>query len=136
VLSEKAKLPEVERALDAELDALAKAPMSAAELERVKRRVRAGFVFGLETTLRRAVELGEFEVYWGDARGIAAELDRYLAVTAAEVQAAVAKYLVKERRVVIEVNPAPKSPPPPGTPPPPTGSAAPAPAGKAKGGTP
>jgi predicted Zn-dependent peptidase len=134
VLSEKAKLGDVERALDLELEALAKAPMSAAELERVKRRVRASFVFGLETTLRRAVELGEFEVYWGDARGIAAELDRYLAVTAAEVQAAVAKYLGKERRVVIEVHPAPKAPPSTATPAAPKTPAS--PAGKAQGGTP
>jgi predicted Zn-dependent peptidase len=135
VLSEKAKLPEVERALDAELDALVKAPMSAAELERVKRRVRAGFVFGLETTLRRAVELGEFELYWGDARGLASELERYLAVTAAEVQAAAAKYLVKERRVVIAVNPAPK-PAAPAAPAAATpGTSAPSPS-KAQGGAP
>jgi zinc protease len=108
VLTEKAQLPEVERALDDELALLARKPVSATELERVKRRVRASFVFGLETTLRRAVELGEYEVYWGDARGIAAELERYLAVTALDVQTAVAKYLGKERRTVLEVVPAPK----------------------------
>jgi hypothetical protein len=102
--------------------------MSAAELERVKRRVRAGFVFGLETTLRRAVELGEFELYWGDARGIASELGRYLAVTAADVKAAAAKYLKKERRVVIEVMPLAKAPAtaaPPSTTAPPTTTGAP-----------
>jgi predicted Zn-dependent peptidase len=128
VLSEKAKLADVERALDTELAALANTPMSAAELERVKRRVRAGFVFGLETTLRRAVELGEFELYWGDARGIASELGRYLAVTAADVKAAAAKYLKKERRVVIEVMPLAKAPAtaaPPSTTAPPTTTGAP-----------
>jgi predicted Zn-dependent peptidase len=113
VLSEKAKLSEVERALDDEIAAVVKTPMSAAELERVKRRVRSSFVFGLETTLRRAVELGEFEVFWGDARGIASELDHYLAVSADDVQKAAAKYLGKERRVVIEVAPASKAPNPP-----------------------
>jgi predicted Zn-dependent peptidase len=118
VLSEKAKLPEAERALDAELDRLAKAPMSAAELARLKQRTRASFVLGLETTLRRAVELGEFETFWGDARGIASELDRYLAVTAADVQSAAQKYLTKERRVVIEVLPAAKPAGPPTGPPP------------------
>ena len=141
VLSEKAKLADVERALDDELAALAKTPMSAAELERVKRRVRASFVFGLETTLRRAVELGEFELYWGDARGIASELEHYLAVTAADVKAAAAKYLTKERRVVIEVTPPPKAAPQPNAPAATTPAAAtppsPAPAApKSKGGTP
>ena len=135
VLTEKAQLPEVERALDDELALLAKKPMSPAELERVKRRVRASFVFGLETTLRRAVELGEFEVAWGDARGIASELERYLAVTALEVQTAAAKYLTKERRVVLEVVPSPKPAAAAAAPAPPTPAPKP-PAPKTPGATP
>jgi predicted Zn-dependent peptidase len=141
VLSEKAKLPEVERALDDEIATLGRTPMSAAELERVKRRVRSSFVFGLETTLRRAVELGEFELFWGDARGIASELERYLSVSAADVQKAAAKYLGKERRVVIEVTPAPKpaaaaSAPAETTTPPAAPPGPPAATPKAPGGTP
>ncbi len=128
ILSERAKLGEVEKALDAELATLAKAPPSEAELARVRRRLRASYVFGMQTNMRRAIELGEYELYWGDARGIARELEHYLAVTAADVQRVVAKYLKNDNRCVIEIAPPPGATAP-GTPPPaaaaPPGAAAP-----------
>jgi len=105
VLSEKAKLKDVEKALDGELAKLAKTAPSAAELERVKRRLRASFVFGLQTNLRRAVELGEYELYWGDARGISRELEHYMAITPQDVQRVAAKYLTQGNRVVLEIAP-------------------------------
>jgi predicted Zn-dependent peptidase len=105
VLSEKAKLAQVEKALDGQIERLSKAAPAPAELERIKRRLRASFVFGLQTNLRRAVELGEYEVYWGDARGFARELERYLAVTPADVQRVAAKYLTKNNRCVLEIAP-------------------------------
>ena len=111
VLDERAKLEDVEKKLDAEIAALRKTPPSAAELTRVKQRIESSFVFGLEPTLSRAVELGEYELFWGDARGIARELSHYQNVTGAEVQAAVARYLTDERRVVLEVVPKTKAKP-------------------------
>jgi zinc protease len=107
VLSEKAKLKDVEKAIDAELGKLAQKPPSTTELDRVKRRLRASFVFGMQTNLRRAVELGEYELYWGDARGIARELERYLAVTPADVMRVAAKYLAAGNRCVLEIAPPP-----------------------------
>jgi predicted Zn-dependent peptidase len=105
ILSEKAKLKDVERALDAEIARVTKAPPSAAELDRIKRRLRASFVFGMQTNLNRAVQLGEYELYWGDARDIARELERYLAVTPADVQRVAQKYLVSDNRCVVEIAP-------------------------------
>ncbi|HEY3493573.1 MAG TPA: pitrilysin family protein [Polyangiaceae bacterium] len=105
VLAERATLPVVARELDAELERLRKSPPSAAELARVKQRLESIFVFGLEATMNRAVELGEYELFWGDARGLARELSHYQAVTAEQVQAAAARYLGPERRVVLEVLP-------------------------------
>jgi len=106
VLSEKAKLADVQKALDAEIARLTKKAPSQAELDRVKRRLRASFVFGMQTNLRRAVELGEYELYWGDARDISRELERYLAVTPADVQRVAAKYLTDDNRCVLEIAPA------------------------------
>jgi zinc protease len=88
-----------------------KKPPSAAELTRLKQRLRSSFVFGLESTLSRAVELGEYELYWGDARNIARELEHYEAVTAADIQAAAARYLTDDRRVVVEITPKPRTTP-------------------------
>jgi zinc protease len=111
VLAERADLPTVERALDAELDRIRKKPPSEAEVARLKKQLRSSFVFGLESSLSRAMELGEYELFWGDARGIAHELAKYQAVTAKDMQAAAARYLVDARRVVVEVTPKPRSTP-------------------------
>lgn len=111
VAAERSDLPTVEKALDQELDRVRKKPPSAAELTRLKQRLRSSFVFGLESTLSRAVELGEYELYWGDARNIARELEHYEAVTAADIQAAAARYLTDDRRVVVEITPKPRTTP-------------------------
>jgi predicted Zn-dependent peptidase len=106
VLTEKAKLPEVEKLVEAELENLGKKPAPAAELAKVKRRIRSSFVFGLQTNLSRATRLGEYESYFGDARLLARELAQYQAVTAEQIQQAVKKYLGPERRQLVEVLPA------------------------------
>ncbi len=116
-LTTRAKLPTIERELDAAVRELADKGPSAAELERVKNRMRTRFLFGLEANLSRATRLGEFEVFWGDARLFTRELDAYLAVTRERVQAAAAKYLTNARRNVVTVLPgaqaaAPASKPP------------------------
>jgi zinc protease len=111
VAAERSDLPTVEKALDLELERVRKKPPSAAELTRLKQRLRASFVFGLESTLSRAVELGEYELFWGDARNIARELEHYEAVTAADIQAVAARYLTDERRVTVEILPKPRTKP-------------------------
>jgi predicted Zn-dependent peptidase len=114
VLTEKADLAQVQKLVETEIDKLAKQPAPAAELAKVKRRVRSAFVFGLQTNLSRATRLGEYESYFGDARLLARELGQYQAVTADDIQKAVKKYLGPERRQVVEVLPAeapPAAPP-------------------------
>jgi zinc protease len=106
VLTEKADLSQVQKLVEAEIDKLAKQPAPAAELAKIKRRVRSAFVFGLQTNLSRATRLGEYESYFGDARLLARELGHYQAVTAEDIQKAVKKYLGPERRQVVEVLPA------------------------------
>ncbi len=106
VLTEKSKLIDVEKLVEAELLKLAKTPAPAAELAKVKRRVRSSFVFGLQSNLSRATRLGEYESYYGDARLLSRELSHYQAVTAEDIQQAVKKYLGAERRQLVEVLPA------------------------------
>jgi zinc protease len=105
VLSERAKLPEVQRTIEAEIARLAAAGPSDAELAKAKTRFAAEFVFGLESNLHRATELAEFELYWGDARLLSRELEHYQAVTAVELRDAVRKYLAKARRSTVHVLP-------------------------------
>ena len=54
---------------------------------------------------KRATRLGEFEVFWGDARLVTRELEAYLAVTAADIRKSVNERLSTQRRSVVEVLP-------------------------------
>jgi zinc protease len=129
VLTENAKLPVVEKLVEAELEKLANQPAPAAELAKVKRRIRSSFVFGLQTNLSRATQLGQYESYYGDARLLARELAHYQAVTAEDIQKAAKKYLGAERRQLVEVLPveAPKAAATPAPSTPASAAAAPAP---------
>jgi zinc protease len=106
VLSDKGKLADVEAAIDEALAQLRDAPPSLAELEKAQRQLREKFVFGLQTNLGRAIELGEFESLWGDARQLPGELVHYLEVTPLAVQQAARRYLMNERRSLVEIMPA------------------------------
>jgi predicted Zn-dependent peptidase len=106
ILTEKAKLSDIERAFDEAIERLRRTPPAPAELERVKNRLKHDFAFGLQSNMRRATRLGEYEVFFGDARLLTRDLQAYLDVTAEEVQRAAAQYLVPAQRNVVEVQPA------------------------------
>jgi predicted Zn-dependent peptidase len=93
------------------------------ELDKARNRIRAAFVFGLQSNLQRASHLSEFELYDGNARLLRTELDRYLAVTLEDVRRVAAQYLVATNRTILEViptrgasSPAPSGSPAPGAP--------------------
>jgi zinc protease len=105
--ADKAKVDDVEKAIWAELDDLAKHGPTEQELARAKAKIEHGFVFGLQTNVARAFELAKMEGERGDARLLSRELARYRAVTASEVRAVVAKYLVRGRLAHVRILPKP-----------------------------
>ena len=125
VESDAARL-DVLRAVEAELDALARSGPTDAELDAY----RAGLEASAETAMgradERALRLAEVELSLGDARLLATELPRRAGVTREKIRAAVTRYLVPARRTLVEVlpprdasDPPKKPPPPPSAPPPP-----------------
>jgi predicted Zn-dependent peptidase len=100
----------VAREIDAEFQRLAQNGPTVAELERAQNRLKARFLFGLESNDKRATRLGEFEIFWGDARLLTRELDAYLAVNPREIQKVVREQLSTRRRSVVEVLPVGKKP--------------------------
>jgi len=76
------------------------------ELEKARNRLRSAFIFGLQTNLSRAQRLAEFEMYFGDATLLRDELDRYLAVTADDVQRVARTYFDPTNRTILDVVPA------------------------------
>ena len=105
-LASGAKTETVAKLLDAEIAALAATGPTDAEMAKVRARLEAHFLLGLQSNFQRAQKLAEFELYWGDAALLNGELARYLAVTKDDVKRVVGKYLTKQRRARVEVRPA------------------------------
>jgi predicted Zn-dependent peptidase len=89
------------------MDAIAREGITARELERVHNRVRTYFLVGLQGNMSRAQSFAEFELYFGDAALLTGELDRYLAVTAADIQRVAGQYFAATNRTVLDVIPQP-----------------------------
>jgi predicted Zn-dependent peptidase len=75
------------------------------ELQKAKNRVRSAFVLGLQSNLSRAMRLGEFELYFGDANLLNTEPERYLAVTVEDVKRVAKQYFASTGRTVLDVMP-------------------------------
>ncbi len=104
-LADGARLTDAERATDGIIDALAKDGPSDAEMTKVRNRTEAAFLFGLQSNLHRAIKLGQYEVFYGDARLLNAEPGNYFAVTKDDIKRVVAKYILPTRRSLVEVRP-------------------------------
>jgi predicted Zn-dependent peptidase len=93
-----------------ELKSVAQKGISARELDKAKNRVRAEFVFGLQSNLSRAQHLAEYEVYFGDANLLLSELEHYSAVTADDIKRVAGQYFAPTNRTILDVVPAKASP--------------------------
>ena len=91
--------------IEKELASIADKGVGERELQKAKNRVRASFVLGLQSNMARAMNLGEFELYWGDAALLNEEPALYLAVTAADVQRVAKQYFPASARTVLDVLP-------------------------------
>ena len=96
---------------EAELEKLRQTPVSAAELDRARAILRSSRVRSLQSPMSRAQMITQHEYFDGSAERVNTELDKFLAVTPAQVQAAVQKYMAPSQRSVLEVVPAPKAQP-------------------------
>jgi len=95
-----------------QMETIAREGITARELDKARNLFRRDFVFGLQSNLARARRLAEFEMYDGNAALLRTELDRYLAVSAADVQRVAGQYFRPENRTVLDVVPRPAAPAP------------------------
>ncbi len=96
---------EGQKVVNAELSKVAKSGVTARELEKSKNRLRSAFVFGLQSNMARAMQLAEYELYWGDANLLFAELDQYLEVSREDIQRVAQQYFKASNRTVLNVLP-------------------------------
>ncbi len=104
-LASGARVAQARKIVDGLLSDLARLGPSDEEMKKVRARVQARFLLGLQSNFARAQTLAELELFRGDASLVNEELDKYLAVTKDEVKRVVAKYLTANRRSIVEVKP-------------------------------
>jgi zinc protease len=95
------------KALRREVEALAKAPVSAAELAKVKTQLLTAALVDRQTPHGKGTALGDAILLRGDAKRANDELAELQAVTAADVQRVVRQYLTGAPQVTIEYTQAP-----------------------------
>jgi zinc protease len=97
----------VEAALKAEIARLVKDGVSQTELDRVKAQVLAGQVFQQDSLFYQAMQIGEWTTAGLDYKARDTRYARLKAVTADQVKAVAAKYLVDDRLTVAVLDPQP-----------------------------
>ena len=102
-------LPDVERAIDDELNRLKNEPVTAAELGKARRQIEADLVMSHEEPLQQAMLLGQYETIAvneqvpAEARGyryLDTLIARMQAVTAEDIQRVAAQYFTADNRTV------------------------------------
>ena len=96
-------------AYDAAIESLARTGPKADELERVRSKMRSDWYDQLEIPLGRASTLAHAALLDGDPMRVYSVPDEFNKVTADEVRAFAAKYLVKTNRTIIDRVPVAKS---------------------------
>ncbi len=76
------------------------------ELERARTFLRSEYITSLQSSLHRAQLLGRYELFDGQPELINTDLENFLAVTPAQIQAVAKKCLTPDRRTVLEIRPA------------------------------
>lgn len=89
-------------ALKGEVERLAKGPIAPAELAKVKLQLVTHALEERETPIGKAMALGDAVVYRGDASYANRDLDELAAVTAADVQRVLRRYVLDGKQVTIE----------------------------------
>jgi zinc protease len=100
------KADEAEKAVLAELALVAERGVDAAELDRAKRQIIAGFVYQQQSVESVSHQLGSDYISTGDANFSKSYTRRIEAVSAEQVQAAARKYFTPDRMVVTRMVPA------------------------------
>jgi len=103
------KTEDVEALIYAEIDRLKKEPIADWELQKAKNTTRRNFVNGLQSSLNRAVTIGQYTVYYNEPSLINGRLDKVGAVTKEDVQRVANKYLVDTNRTVVITMPKAKA---------------------------
>ena len=105
------KTEDVEKVIYDEIERLKKEPIADWELQKAKNTTRRNLINSLQSSLSRAVIIGQYTVYYNDPNLINTRLDKVAAVTKEDVQRVANKYLVDTNRTAVITMPKAKAQP-------------------------
>ena len=103
------KTADVEANIYQEIERIKREPIADWELQKAKNGARRSFINNLQSSLSRAINLGQYAVYYNDPGLINTRLDKVNAVTKEDVQRVANKYLRETNRTVVITMPKPKA---------------------------
>jgi predicted Zn-dependent peptidase len=106
-----AKTEDIEAAIYAEIDRLKKEPIADWELQKAKNTTRRNLINGLQSSLVRAITIGQYTTYYNEPNLINERLSKVAAVTKEDVQRVANKYLIDTNRTVVITMPKAKAKP-------------------------
>lgn len=98
-------LETVESSILEEIERLKNEPIGEREFKKLQNQLENDFISSNSTMSGIAESLADYHVYYGDANLINTEIERYRALTPADLQNAAKKYLTKDNLVVLEYLP-------------------------------
>jgi zinc protease len=101
---------DLEAAIDAEIERVKSGTIEDWEMEKARNGVRSQVIAGLGSSLQRAIQLGEFALFYNRPEKINTRADEIAKVSAADVQRVARTYLVKTGRTVVHTIPKPTAP--------------------------
>jgi predicted Zn-dependent peptidase len=105
------KTEDIEAAVYAEIDRLKNEPIADWELQKAKNTTRRNLINGLQSSILRAITIGQYAVYYNDPNLINERLNKVEAVTKEDVQRVAKQYLVDTNRTVVITMPKAKAKP-------------------------
>jgi zinc protease len=92
---------EIEKVIDEEIEKVKSENITDDEFTKIHSQVETGFIEKNSTVQGKAMQLGNYYVFFGDANLINSEIDKFTAVTKNDIQRVANEYLVKENRTVL-----------------------------------
>ncbi|HKG48535.1 MAG TPA: pitrilysin family protein [Pyrinomonadaceae bacterium] len=105
------KTEDIEAAIYAEIEQLKKEPIADWELQKAKNTTRRNLINGLQSSLSRAITIGQYATYYNDPTLINERLNKVAVVTKEDVQRVANKYLLDTNRTVVITMPKAKAKP-------------------------
>jgi predicted Zn-dependent peptidase len=105
------KTEDIEATIYAEIERLKKEPIADWELQKAKNTTRRNLINGLQSSILRAITIGQYATYYNEPGLINTRLEKVATVTKEDVQRVANKYLLDTNRTVVITMPKPKAKP-------------------------